>query len=163
MAEDGHTEYPTVWPNIAGDDGAISKQSLVSNYIYTEWQEFHSVCQHPMNIGFLLSYNSNFDPHKPHNTTTWHGLGGQWWMKWAAGKWKLEWTMGGPSWYGRQEPITNWCENVMKPDHYTTRVEGGTVKDSLLVTHLPQSILGSCFHQLLLEVRSAGNIKQEWP
>ena len=45
----------------------------------------------------------------------------------------------------------------------TLLVEGGTVKDSLLVTHLPQSILGSCFHQLLLEVRSAGNIKQEWP
>lgn len=34
MAEDGHTKYATVWPNIAGDDGAISKQSLVSNYIH---------------------------------------------------------------------------------------------------------------------------------
>lgn len=54
--------------------------------IYTEWQEFHSVCQHPMNIGFLLSYNSNFDPHKPHNNMAWVG----WAMVNKVSSWKMK-------------------------------------------------------------------------
>ena len=75
MAEDGHTRCATVLPNITGDDGAISKQSLASNYI-------HRVTGIPFSMSTSNEYwiptellISDFDPQKPqqHNNMAWVG------------------------------------------------------------------------------------------